>query len=191
VVLRAGDFYGGGSGNWFDQMVVKKLAQGRLAYPGPADVPHAWAYLPDLARAFVAVAERAAQGPLSASGPTRLQFAGHTFTGAQLLDGLECAARALGVPAAAHGLRRGRMRWAPVRLAGLFVPLLRELAAMRYLWTVPHALDGSALQALVGPLPATPPDEALRNALAALGHGSSAAEPRRMRAAGPALSSAP
>jgi dTDP-4-dehydrorhamnose reductase len=195
VVLRAGDFYGHGSGNWFDQMIVKKLAQGRLAYPGPADVPHAWAYLPDLARAFVAVAERSLQGPLGPTGHTRLQFAGHTFTGAQLLGGLERAAQSLGVPAAAGGLRRSRMRWAPVRLAGLFVPMLRELATMRYLWTVPHALDGRALQALVGglvgELAATPPDQALRSALAALGHGKPAGQPRAIRGAGPALSSAP
>ena len=191
VVLRAGDFYGHGSGNWFDQMIVKKLAQGRLAYPGPADVPHAWAYLPDLARAFVAVAERSLQGPLGSCEHTRLQFAGHTFTGRQLMDGLERAAQALGVPAAQRGLRCSRMRWTPVRLAGLFAPMLRELATMRYLWTVPHALDGSRLQQLVGTLPATPPDQALCNALAALGHGSTAHQRRPVQQTGPALSSAP
>jgi len=92
VVLRAGDFHGQGSGSWFDQLIVKKLAQGRLVYPGPADVPHAWAYLPDLARAFTAVAERALQGPLGPTCHTRLPFAGHTLTGAQLLDG-PCARR--------------------------------------------------------------------------------------------------
>ena len=32
--------------------------QGRLTYPGPRDVPHAWAYVPDLAQAFVEVAAR-------------------------------------------------------------------------------------------------------------------------------------
>lgn len=190
VVIRAGDFYGQGTGSWFDRMITKKVSQGRLSYPGADDIPHAWAYLPDLARAFVAVAERSLQGPLSTSGHTRLQFAGHTLTGAALMDGLEQAARALGVPAAARGLRRSRMRWAPVRVAGLFNPMLRELARMAYLWRVPHALDGSALQTLVGDLPGTPVDQALRQALVALGHGSTGdAAPAQQHADTPALSS--
>ncbi len=184
VVIRAGDFYGQAVGTWIDQLIAKKLAQGKLSYPGPLDVPHAWAYLPDLARAFVAVAERSLQGPLSSTGHTRLQFAGHTLTGQELLDGLTSAARALGVAGAARGLQHSRMHWAPVRMAGLFVPMLRELAKMSYLWGVPHALDGSALQRLVGPLPATPLDSALRHTLASLGLG-----PGQQDARTPALSS--
>ncbi len=172
VVIRTGDFYGHGLGSWLDQMIAKPLAQGRgkLVYPGPLDVPHAWAYLPDLARAFVAVADRL--GPVPTSLATdcarhqRVQFAGHTLTGKQLLDGLEAAAQALGLPAARTALRRSRMPWAPVQMAGLFVPMLRELSRMRYLWHVPHALDGRALQQLVGPLPSTPVDLALQRALA-------------------------
>jgi hypothetical protein len=56
VVIRAGDFFGGGSGTWLDQAMVKDIGKGKLVYPGPLDRVHAWAYLPDLARAFVAVA---------------------------------------------------------------------------------------------------------------------------------------
>ena len=51
LVLRAGDFYGSGEGTWFDQAMLKSLADGRIVYPGPLDRVHAWAYLPDLARA--------------------------------------------------------------------------------------------------------------------------------------------
>ena len=47
----------------------------------------------------------------------------------------------------------------------------RELAEMSYLWRVPHALDGTALHAAVGALPATPIDAALRAALLDLGFG--------------------
>ena len=50
AVLRAGDFFGGaGSGSWFDLVIAKSAAAGKLVYPGPLDVPHAWAFLPDLA----------------------------------------------------------------------------------------------------------------------------------------------
>jgi hypothetical protein len=61
IVIRAGDFFGSGSGTWFDQAISKDLRKGVVTYPGPPDVPTAWAYLPDLARTFVAVAARRAQ----------------------------------------------------------------------------------------------------------------------------------
>jgi nucleoside-diphosphate-sugar epimerase len=166
VVIRAGDFYGGGRGAWFDRVIVGRLGRGRLVYPGPRDVAHAWAYLPDLARAFVAVAE--AEAGLDACA--RLHFAGHTLTGTQLLDAVERAAAALGV-APPGGLRRGGLPWPLLRVGGWVVPMWREIAELAYLWRVPHALDGSALQALVGALPGTPVDAAVRQALRALGHG--------------------
>ena len=46
---------------------------------------------------------------------------------------------------------------------------------MSYLWRVPHALDGAALQRAVGSQPATPIDAAMREALLALGFGTRAA----------------
>jgi hypothetical protein len=45
----------------------------------------------------------------------------------------------------------------------------REIAEMGYLWRVPHALDGSALERLAGPLAQTPLEPALAEALRALG----------------------
>ena len=168
VVIRAGDFFGPAAttqGTWIDQLIAKKLAQGKLSYPGPMDVPHAWAWLPDLAHAFVAVAERARRGELPAH--VRLHFAGHTLTGRQLLDGLASAAVERGLVGASMRLKKVPMNWAPLRVAGLLVPMLRELSRMRYLYRVPHALDGQRLHALVGPLPSTPLSEALRSALPA------------------------
>ena len=93
------------------------------------------------------------------------------LTGAQLLDGLSNAAHTLGLlgpRGPGQAIRHSRMLWAPVRAAGLFVPMLRELSRMAYLWQVPHALDGTALQKLAGPLPETPVDLALQRALAQL-----------------------
>ncbi len=161
VVLRAGDFFGGGPGTWLDLVIAKSLAKGRLVYPGPLDVRHAWAYLPDLAQVFVPLA-----GHEGLPAFTRLHFPGHTLTGAQLLAGLEGAAARLGI-APAGGFSRGTMPWPLIRAGGLLVPMWREIAEMAYLWRVPHALDGSALEALLGPLPATPLDEALLRALRA------------------------
>ena len=58
IVLRAGDFFGGGSGSWFDLVIAKEIERSRLTYPGPLDVEHAWAYLPDFAATLVRLAEQ-------------------------------------------------------------------------------------------------------------------------------------
>lgn len=178
VVIRAGDFYGAGSGSWLDQLIVKDIVRGKLAYPGPMDVPHAWAFLPDLARAFVALAAR----DLSASGRSGAAFeqekgsfesygfAGHTFTGRELLACLDEAARELDLRPA-HGFRTGGMPWGLIRTIGLVYPQWRELARMSYLWRVPHRVDGTALELAVGPLHVTEPKTALLDALLALGLG--------------------
>ena len=162
VVIRAGDFFGPATGTWIDQMIAKQVLRGKpkLSYPGPLQVPHAWAYLPDLARTFVAVA--GAQGlPLH----SRWHFEGHTLCGAELLLGLEQVARDIGLLGMHARVVHAQMSWTPVRAIGLVLPLFRELARMRYLYEVPHALDGRALQARFGPLTHTPLSEALRSTL--------------------------
>ena len=59
IVLRAGDFWDTArSQNWFDLFIAKKAHRGVMSYPGDLDTPHAWAFLPDLARAAVLLAER-------------------------------------------------------------------------------------------------------------------------------------
>ncbi|MEO8059018.1 MAG: NAD(P)H-binding protein [Burkholderiales bacterium] len=154
VVIRAGDFFGGpGRGTWFDMAMLAKLGKRRFVYPGPDDVAHAWAYLPDLAQAFVRVAERREQ----LRGHHRLHFAGHTLTGRAMRDAL---AQVTGRP-----LRLAGLPWPLIRLAAPFVPMWRELLVMRYLWQRPHALDDTALRALIGVVPQTPLPLALRHAL--------------------------
>ncbi len=165
VVIRAGDFYGCGPGSWFDQVIAKSLPAGKLVYPGPLDVPHAWAYVPDLALTFVAVAERGVP-----QGFTNLHFAGNRLTGAHWLAQIEQAAAAIDA-APSRGWRHRRLPWSLIRIGGLVVPMWRELAEMRYLWWRPHALDDSHLRALVGSLPATALAHSLASSLRALGFG--------------------
>ena len=168
IVLRAGDFLGD-QGTWLDLAMAKGLARGRFTLMGPPDLPHAWAWLPDLAQAFVQVAERRA----ALAPHTVLHFAGHTLTGAELQQAVEAA---LGRP-----LRRSAFPWPLLRLAA-WLPgrpgaLPRALVEMRYLWQRPHRLDGRRLQALLGAEPHTPLAEVVRSALAGLpgtaasGHG--------------------
>jgi len=166
-IVRAGDFFGAGTGNWFDQAIVKSLRAGKLVYPGPLNVPHAWAYLPDLARAFVALAERPAP---NCGAFERFHFAGHTLTGDQLLQAIQQAATTLGVERS-NGWTRGTMPWSVIRLGGLIVPMWRELAEMAYLWRVPHALDGTTLERAVGRLSQTALPDAVHDTLRGLGFG--------------------
>jgi nucleoside-diphosphate-sugar epimerase len=170
TVVTAGDFFGGGSGSWLDQVVVRSIAKGKLVYPGDPALVHAWAYLPDLARAFVAVAIAELGGPAPFE---RFAFAGHSVTGTAFLAALERAAGTLGLTPV-RGWRLGRMPWPLLRIVGVVVPLWRELATMSYLWRVPHALAGHRLAARCPGLTSTPLDEALRASLVALGHGRSA-----------------
>lgn len=165
TVITAGDFFGAGSGSWLDLLVVKRIAQGRLDYPGDPALVHAWAYLPDLARAFVAVASLPDLAPFE-----RFAFAGHSITGNEFLGAVERAAATLGL-APARGWRRGGMPWPLIRVGGVVVPLWRELAKMAYLWRVPHALDGAKLAARCPALAPTSLDAAMLASLAALGLG--------------------
>ena len=178
VVIRAGDFFGAGSGSWLDQVIVKKLPQGRVTWPGSRDAPHAWAYLPDLAQAFVRVAETT---PATAGGRYEcLHFAGHTVTGQDWLAALTDVAWEQGWLPADGALRTGTLPWGMMRLLSPFNATVASLLEMRYLWDLPHALDGAALARRIGSEPHTPFGDAVRTAILALDLG-----PRGANAAGP------
>ena len=162
VVIRAGDSFGAAKNTSIDLHVARHLADPnpldrRLSYTGPLDAPNAWAYLLDLARAFVAVEKR---GGLPAQ--TRQHLEGHTLTGQQLLGGLQCAGGDLGLVATGERVACQQFNCTPNRFAGLFVPMLRGLAQMRYPYRMQDALNGRVLTALVGPSPQTPLHAATR-----------------------------
>lgn len=158
IVLRAGDFYGGQKPeSWLDIFILAKLRKNIFTWPGPMDVPHAFAYLPDLARAFVALAEKRQE--LNAF--ERFHFTGHTLTGSEFKAATEKAVGRL--------LTRRGVPWTLLRAGGLVMPILREVAIMSYLWRTPHSLDGTRLAAAVGGLAETEPADAIRQAVADLG----------------------
>jgi len=134
IVLRAGDFIErSATGNWFDTYVANKVEKGIVTYPGPLDRVHAWAYLPDLARAMVGLAEvREDLGAFEMIG-----FGGFSLTGRELVETME---RALG-----RSLKVKRFPWGMVRLMSAFSAPMREVVEMRYLWEVPHGIDGKKL----------------------------------------------
>ena len=168
VVIRAGDFFGSGKNSWLDMFIVKNIRKGRVTYPGKLNVPTAWAYLPDLARCFVAVAAKAADGAQRQTFEV-LHFGGYSITGRQWLDALNPIARSQGWVKPGGQLIFSQVPWPMLRLGALVVPTLASVLEMRYLWDTPHALANERLTALIGPEPHTPLETAVRQSLADLG----------------------
>ncbi len=157
IILRAGDFLDiEASGNWFDLVMAAKLAKGRFVYPGARDQCHAFAFLPDFARAFVALAEMRAHLPNHADIP----FEGYSLTGQQLHDTVETAT--------GKRLKPEGFPWPALALAAPFSPMMRHLREMRYLWSMPHRLDPAPLADLLPDFTATPIDEAMKASVAPL-----------------------
>ena len=133
AALRAPDFYGPGVGlSWLGDTTIGALAKGKAAaFIGSADIPHDYAYVPDVARAATTLLGapdsafgRAWHVPCAPIRTTR--------------DILKIAADALGV--------RLRINAMPAWLlppAGLISPFLRELREMRFQWDRPYRVDAS------------------------------------------------
>ena len=165
IVIRAGDFFGSGTGTWFDAVSVKDIRKGAFTSPGGLSTATAWAYLPDLAQAFVKVAQERAR--LKAFEV--LHFKGNSLNAQQWLDLLTPIAREQGWLSAKANVKFKRLPWLAIRIGALFVPAWAALLEMRYLWDTPHQLDNARLVQLIGPEPRTPLGQALRQSLADLG----------------------
>lgn len=174
LVLRAGDFFGGRApASWFAQILVKPgKPVHRVVYPGKADVGHAWAYLPDVAETMARLMALDVQTPGRLAPFEVLHFGGHW-----LPRGIEMPEAIVRVVSAEDSSTSGKavaigikpMAWWQVSLLAPFVPLLREIREMRYLWHVPLRLDQRKLLALIGQAPHTPLDEAVRASLEEMG----------------------
>lgn len=154
IVLRGGDFIEAEkTGNWFDSQITNKVDKGVITYPGATDQTHAWAYLPDMARAAVDLCEIRDTLPQFADIP----FEGFSLTGDELINAVEAATD--------KSLKVKSVPWGIISAISIFSPLIREVVAMRYLWNEPHQLDGTALKALLPNFTPTPLNVAMREAL--------------------------
>ncbi|MFF4104725.1 NAD-dependent epimerase/dehydratase family protein [Streptomyces sp. NPDC001903] len=149
VEVRASDFFGPGvtDGGHLAGRVVPPLLRGKpVSTLGDPDAPHSWSYLPDVARALVAVAgEERAWGRAwhAPTGPAR--------SVREMVDLL--AAQAGAGPVAVR-----RLPSAVLGAASLFSPLLRELKEIRYQFDRPFIVDSTACETEFA-LRATPVDE--------------------------------
>ena len=139
LIVRAGEFYGPGSSmDWFDQIMFRDIKRGVAHTMGHRNVPHAWAYLPDLARSFEALA--AVRSTLGAFD--RFHFAGHFVTPAEM-------ARAV-IKGAPVAVKVTPFPLILMRLLGLIDPIVRESAKMRYIWQNPMELKDERLEEILG-----------------------------------------
>jgi nucleoside-diphosphate-sugar epimerase len=150
LMLRAGDFFGPNTtGDWFDLAMMTDAKKGKVNLMGVWGVAHAWAYLPDLGRAFVKVAE--ARGKLGSF--ENFHFAGHFATPEEMRDAIAAVAP--------RGTKFGLVpRWI-FPLIGLVDPIMRDIAKMAYLWDNAMELRDPRLDAILGKGFATPFGEAV------------------------------
>ncbi|HEY9010000.1 MAG TPA: NAD-dependent epimerase/dehydratase family protein [Devosia sp.] len=148
IILRAGDFYGPESqGDWFDLVMMTEARKGKVQLMGVKGVGHAWAYLPDLGRAFEKLARHRSQ----LGGFETFHFAGHFVTPKEMGTAI----------AAVRPVKVSMFpRWI-INAMGLVNPVMREVGKMAYLWEHPMELRDSRLDDILGPDFATPFGEAV------------------------------
>lgn len=159
LILRAGDFFGPGvRASWFAQAMVQPGRPVQKFTSLAAGVPHAYAYLPDLAAAFaglLAIPERLRRHET-------LQFGGHwDASGTQMRDAVR---RVVG-----RDVPEGSFPWWMMRLAAPFGGFPREALEIEPVWKHPMRLDNRRLVSLLGVEPHTPLDQAIAATLADMG----------------------
>lgn len=160
LIVRAGDFFGpGAANNWFSQgMVQPGKPVKSVISPGAKGVGHQWAYLPDVAETMARLIERRGELP---------DFAVYHMDGIWDADGrtlIDAIGRVVG-----RRLAVWSFPWWSMPLFAPFVPLLKELREMRYIWSTPIRMDNACLVSVLGEEPRTPLDTAVRHTLESMG----------------------
>jgi nucleoside-diphosphate-sugar epimerase len=127
-----------------------------VAYPGPPEIAHAWAYLPDVAETMLRLLASPELGDFE-----RFHMRGHELTGLQLHAALEAVA--------GRRLKLGRLPWPLLAALAPINETCRELLEVRYLWRTPVLLDDARLVARIGAEPRTELRTALAATLKAMG----------------------
>lgn len=139
IILRAGDFFGPGNrGEWFEQAMLMEHGKGKLYHLGALKARHSWAYLPDLGRAFAAVADKRK----SLAAFENFHFAGHWVSHGQMMAAIQATAE--------KPLKVSPLPWWMLGAMGLVNPVMRDVYRMRYLWDNEMELVDPRLDSLLG-----------------------------------------
>lgn len=154
IILRAGNFIDPErQGCVMTTVYLREIDKYKLILPGDKTVRQAMCYLPDWARAAVALAEKRK----SLANFEDVPFPGHTLTAIELKSELE---RILN-----REIRTSNFPWWPISLTAPYWELARELKEMRYLWDTDHALSVERFDALLPDFRKTDLTTVLRSAL--------------------------
>ena len=154
IILRAGDFLIPEAGDsLLDSVYLRSARRGVFTSLGDPQADHAYAWLPDMARAGAMLADRRA----TLERFTDVPFPGFTLSAQALADHI---GRLTGQP-----LTVRRFGWWMFHVAAPFWELAREMLEMRSLYDHPHRLDDRLFNRLLPDFRATDPAAALAEAL--------------------------
>ncbi|PYI52982.1 SDR family NAD(P)-dependent oxidoreductase [Paenibacillus flagellatus] len=155
LIVRLPDFYGPDAPNSMLDMTLAAIAKRKPAmFVGRLDVPREYVYVPDAAKAVVELAFREDAYGESWHVP-----------GAGVITGADIVRIARDEAGASKPVRTiGRKTFA---LLGLFNPFMREVREMLYLTEEPFVLSGAKYERRIGPLPATPFEQGIRETVRA------------------------
>ena len=133
AALRAPDFYGPGVRNsHMGDSGLARVAQGKAAQVLMApEMPHAFAYVPDIARAVVTLLD----APDDAFNQTWHVPCAKAKSPREMLQ--------MGADAAGVKLKMMVMPPLMLRLLGVFAPMVRETIEMRFTWNRPYHVDAT------------------------------------------------
>jgi nucleoside-diphosphate-sugar epimerase len=156
LVLRAGNFIDPGASDDVMALVfLRSIRAGKVFIAGDPNAMQAYCYVPDWARAAVALAEKRFELATFEDVP----FPGHAFTTEYLREFLS---RELG-----RSLAFSHFPWWLMTVLSPFWELAREMREMRYLWSLSHTLSGDKFARLLPEFRATPLEDVLRRSLPA------------------------
>jgi nucleoside-diphosphate-sugar epimerase len=155
AIGRASNYYGpGGLASVTGERLFRAALAGKpVRWVGRLDQPHTLSYLEDVAAGLVTLGERE-----EADGQAWHLPAAEPLTGRQFLQ--------LVVDATGGRSRIATSSAAMVRLAGVFVPFIREVGEVIYEFQAPYVLDWSRFERAFGPVTPTPHPEAVARTVA-------------------------
>ncbi len=150
AIGRASNYYGPGGRNSVtgDRLFMAAVAGRTVRWVGRLDQPHTLSYLEDVAAGVATLGEQD-----RADGQAWHLPAADPLTGRQFLE--------LVVAASGGRSRIATSSAAMVRVAGVFVPFIREVGEVLYEFQAPYVVDWSKFGQSFGPFTPTPHAEAV------------------------------
>ncbi|MPW28099.1 NAD(P)H-binding protein [Agarivorans sp. B2Z047] len=149
TIVRAGDFIGPHTHlSWISTMVKHKKDRYQVAFPHNQEHVHFWSYLPDLCANTVQLLEQS-QVDFEVWHDSGLSLSRKDWQQAFASNGTN--------------IKSTNLAWWGFSIIAPFVPMLKEVLKMRYLWQQPVILDGSKMrQALQKSYQSTPLSQVLQ-----------------------------